>query len=99
MNPRVLINRFTVWFDVRPRAEKYILAGLGLGAVLYFYAILLFQPAREQIGSIERQMATVEARIDQQLVRAAELQQSGVDDPDSFIRQRLSQLIEEQADV
>lgn len=99
MNPRVLINRFTVWFDVRPPAEKYILTGVGLGVVLYFYAILLFQPAREQIDSIERQLATVEARIEQQLARAAELQQSGVEDPDSFIRERLSQLIEEQAQV
>lgn len=99
MSPNVLIRKFSVWFDERPQAEKFILTAIGLGSVLYFYSILFLQPTREQIGSMERQLETVQSRIDQQVARAAELQQSGVEDPDSFIRERLSELIQEQSGI
>lgn len=96
MNPRALLNRFTDWFDVRPQAERFILAGLGLGGLVYFFIVMINDPAQQQISSLDRQLATVQRRLIEQQTDAASLQLSAVEDPDSFIRERLIGLIEEQ---
>lgn len=84
---------------MRPQAEKVILAVLGLGSALYFYGVLYYEPVREQAASLERQLATVQARMLEQSTRATELQQSGVEDPDAFIRERLAELVAEQDNI
>lgn len=99
MSPKALLDKFANWFDALPSAEKYILVGLGLVAVLYLYTVLYFQPASGNIASLHRQLATVQERLGQQLSRAQELQQTGLEDPDKFIRERLADLLDEQAIV
>ncbi len=99
MTPRSLVRKFSDWFDGRPQGEKYLLAVMGVGGIIYVYVTMFFGPASDQISSLERQLATVDSRIEQQELRAAELRESGIEDPDSFIRERLAQLIEEQSQV
>lgn len=96
MNPKLLLNKFTDWFDVRPQAERFILAGIGFGGLIYLFVIMFNDPAQLEIASLDRQLNTVESRLIEQQTSAAELQLSGVEDPDSFIRERLAGLIQEQ---
>ena len=97
MTPNALIKKFSNWFDHRPQGEKYLLAIMGLGGLLYLYIVMFFGPARDEISGLERQLATLDSRILEQETRAMELRQSGVEDPDSFIRERLAQLVAEQS--
>ena len=97
MNPKSVLNKFTEWFDVRPQAERFILAVIGFGGLIYFYLIMINDPAQEQILSLDRQLTTVQRRLIEQQTSAAELQLSGVEDPDSFIRLRLAEIIQDQA--
>lgn len=96
MSPRALLNKYTEWFDIRPKAEKVILAVLGFGGLIYLFTVSLHDPSQAQIASLERQLATVERRVVEQQTRSEELRSTGVEDPDSFIRQRLEELIQEQ---
>ncbi|MGJ8688411.1 MAG: hypothetical protein ACSHXZ_02725 [Gammaproteobacteria bacterium] len=96
MTPKTLVLKFTDWFDKRPQGEKYLLAILGVGGAIYLYAVMFFNPAQAEIQGLERQLATIDSRIAQQEARAIELRQSGLEDPDSFIRARLEALIEDQ---
>lgn len=97
MTPKILLNKFTDWFDVRPQAERFILAGLGFGGLIYLFVIMLHDPAQQEIASLDRQLSTVQRRLIEQQTSAAELQLSGVEDPDSFIRERLASLMQEQS--
>ncbi len=99
MTPNTLIRKFTDWFDVRPQGEKYLLAIMGVVGLVYVYATMFFGPARDQVNGLERQLAAVESRIEQQDTRAMELRESGIEDPNSFIRERLAQLIDEQSSI
>lgn len=99
MSPKALLKKFTDWFDDRPQAEKYILAVLIVGGLLYLYNALSFSPARTEINSLERQLTTLDTRIERERLRADELRQSGIEDPDSFVRERLEELINEQSVV
>lgn len=97
MTPKALALKFTDWFDKRPQGEKYLLAILGVGGAIYLYVTMYFNPAQQGVQALERQLAATDSRIEQQEVRAVELRQSGLEDPDSFIRARLSELIEDQS--
>tara|TARA_R110002167_G_scaffold70453_4_gene198705 strand:+ start:14349 stop:15068 length:720 start_codon:yes stop_codon:yes gene_type:complete len=99
MNPKTWLKKFTEWFDVRPQAERFILAFIGFGGLIYFFVILINDPAKQEIASLDRQLSTVQRRLIDQQTSAAELQLTGVEDPDSFIRERLSALINDQAAV
>ena len=99
MNPKLFFNKFTTWFYVRPQAERFILAGIGFGGLIYLFTIMINDPARQEIASLDQQFATVQRRLVEQQTSAAELQLSGVEDPDSFIRERLASLIEQQNSV
>ena len=99
MNPKTWLKKFTDWFDVRPQAERFILAFIGFGGLIYFFVILINDPAKQEIASLDRQLSTVQRRLIDQQTSAAELQLTGVEDPDSFIRERLSALINDQAAV
>ena len=97
MNPKTWLKKFTEWFDVRPQAERVILAFIGFGGLIYIFLILINDPAKQELASLDRQFNTVQRRLIDQQTSAAELQLTGVEDPDSFIRERLATLIEEQA--
>lgn len=99
MSPKLLLDRFSNWFDLRPQAEKFILAGIGLGGFFYVFLIGVYDPSRVEIASLERQLSTVQTRLLEQQTRAIELERSGVEDPDSFIRERLEALVNEQSQV
>ena len=99
MNPKILLSKFTDWFDVRPQAERVILAAIGFGGLIYLFLISYYDPAQQQIGGLERQLVTVQTRLLEQQTRATELQLSGVEDPDSFIRERLAALVLEQSTI
>ncbi len=99
MKLRELIARFNGWFDGRPQAEKVILAVVGIGSVVYLYFTMVFEPMRTDIASLERQIRTGTERIAEQEARAEELRLSGVEDPDAFVRERLEQIIQEQANA
>lgn len=99
MNPKILLNKLTDWFDVRPQAERFILAGIGFSGLIYFFVIMINDPAQQEIASLDQQLETVQRRLVEQQTSAAELQLSGVEDPDSFIRERLAGLIEQQNTV
>lgn len=99
MNPKTWLKKFTEWFDVRPQAERFILAFIGFGGLIYFFVILINDPAKQEIASLDRQLSTVQRRLIDQQTNAAELQLTGVEDPDSFIRERLAALIEDQSVV
>lgn len=99
MSLKSLLAKFSAWFDVRPQAERFIIAGLGLGGLVYLFVVMLNDPAQQEIASLDSQLATVQRRLIEQQTSAAELQLSGVEDPDSFIRDRLAALIEEQSVV
>lgn len=99
MNPKTWLKKFTEWFDVRPQAERFILAFIGFGGLIYFFVILINDPAKQEIASLDRQLSTVQRRLIDQRTNAAELQLTGVEDPDSFIRERLSALIADQTAV
>lgn len=99
MTPKILLAKFTDWFDLRPQAEKFILAGIGLGGLVYLFLGGVYDPAREQMASLERQLETVQTRLLEQETRAIELQRSGVEDPDSFIRERLAELVRQQTEI
>jgi MSHA biogenesis protein MshJ len=99
VSPKALLGKFTDWFDLRPQAEKFILAGIGVGGLLYLFLIVVYDPSRAEISSLERQLSTVQTRLLEQQTRAAELQRSGIDDPDSFIRERLAALVDEQSQI
>jgi len=96
MTPKALTLKFTNWFDKRPQGEKCLLAIMGVGGVIYLYAVMFFYPAQAEIENLERQLATTDSRIAQQEARAIELRQSSLEDPNSFIRARLAALIEDQ---
>jgi MSHA biogenesis protein MshJ len=97
MNPKILLSKLTDWFDVRPQAERFIIAGIGLGGLIYLFVVMMNDPAQQEIASLDRQLTTVQTRLLEQQTNAAELQLSGVEDPDSFIRERLASLIEAQS--
>lgn len=99
MSLKSLLAKFSAWFDVRPQGERFIIAGLGLGGLVYLFVVMLNDPAQQEIASLDGQLATVQRRLIEQQTSAAELQLSGVEDPDSFIRDRLTALIEEQSVV
>lgn len=99
MSLKSLLAKFSAWFDVRPQGERFIIAGLGLGSLVYLFVVMLNDPAQQEIASLDSQFATVQRRLIEQQTSAAELQLSGVEDPDSFIRDRLTALIEEQSVV
>lgn len=99
MSLKSLLAKFSAWFDVRPQPERFIIAGLGLGGLVYLFVVMLNDPAQQEIASLDGQLATVQRRLIEQQTSAAELQLSGVEDPDSFIRDRLTALIEEQSVV
>jgi len=97
MTPKALALKFTDWFDKRPQGEKYLLTIMGVGGAIYLYGVMFFNPVQAEIAGLERQLATIDSRIAQQETRAIELRQSGLEDPDSFIRARLAALIEDQS--
>jgi MSHA biogenesis protein MshJ len=99
VNPKILLSKFTDWFDVRPQAERFIIAGIGVGGLIYLFVVMMNDPAQQEIASLDRQLTTVQTRLLEQQTNAAELQLSGVEDPDSFIRERLTSLIEAQSAI
>ena len=99
MNPKILLSKLTDWFDVRPQAERFIIAGIGFGGLIYLFVVMMNDPAQQEIASLDRQLTTVQTRLLEQQTTAAELQLSGVEDPDSFIRERLASLIEAQSAI
>lgn len=99
MNPKTWLKKFTEWFDVRPQAERFILAFIGFGGLIYLFVIMINDPAKQEIASLDRQLSTVQRRLIEQQTNAAELQLTGVEDPDSFIRERLAALIDDQSEV
>lgn len=96
MTPKILLSKLSNWFDVRPQAERFIIAGIGLGGFIYLFVVMINDPAQEQVASLDRQLTTVQRRLIEQQTSAEELRQSGVIDPDSFVRERLSDLVQEQ---
>ncbi len=99
MNPKTWLKKFTEWFDVRPQAERFIIAIIGFGGLFYLFLIVINDPAKQEIASLDRQLTTVQRRLIEQQTSAAELQLTGVEDPDSFVRERLASLIAEQSAV
>lgn len=99
MNPKILLKKLSTWFDVRPQAERFILAGIGLGGLIYLFLVMIYEPMQEQVASLDRQLTTVQRRLIEQQTSAEELRQSGVADPDSFVRERLSVVMQDQAEI
>ncbi|MDT8427881.1 MAG: type II secretion system protein GspM [Pseudomonadales bacterium] len=80
-------------FEDRPAAEKIILAVVLAGLVFWLYLILVSDPLKAEINSLQQQIRNNENRLVTMQSRAQQAETSSTEDPNRAARQQLERLI------
>lgn len=91
MNPQ--LEKLQQAFETRPAAEKVILAVILGGLILWLYLILVSDPLKAEINSLQQQIRSSETRLVSMRNRAQQAESSSTEDPNRAARQQLERLL------
>jgi MSHA biogenesis protein MshJ len=83
-------------FDDRAPAEKMLIGAILLGALGWLYVMLAYDPLSERAVAAERQLATVQARLDAMRQREQMAITAGNEDPNQAVRLRIERATADQ---
>jgi MSHA biogenesis protein MshJ len=83
-------------FNTRPVAEKWIIAVVAIGAIVWLYYLFVLTGQSAQVATLNRQLTTARAALITMEQREQAARQAAIEDPNQAVRLRIERAIEEQ---
>lgn len=96
MSPMYRLRELQERFDERPALEKFLIASLLLGGILWAWLSLIYRPASLEISASARQLAQAQSQLLDLQLREARAVEAGASDPNEPVRERIARAIEAQ---
>lgn len=83
-------------FNTRPVAEKWIIAVVAIGAIVWLYYLFVMTGQSAQVAALDRQLTTARAALITMEQREQAARQAAIEDPNQAVRLRIERAMAEQ---